>query len=122
MQKYIERGKIQRQPCAVCGDRDVRPAWPNPTLPRAVKWLCRSHAVEQRENREAAVDEGIRQVKAQFRELYDAVEALPEAQRRVLYTEALGGLDGSGTEWGSLRFWLALRGAYHRVRSSQRLS
>ncbi len=85
--------------------------------PCAVKLLCSVHAIEQRQNREA-VDEGMRQVKAQFRALYDAVEAPPDGKRRVRYTEAVGGLDGSSTGWGRLRFWLALRGAYTRVRSS----
>lgn len=110
-----KRKKLQRAPCEICGDRDVQPTWRDPSLPRAVQWFCAAHALEHREN-VTAVAEGIAEVKAQFRELYANVEALPEAQRAALHAEALGGLDGSGTEWGSLRYWLALRRAYDHVR------
>ena len=41
--KAIERGKIARQPCAVCGLPDAEGHHPDYSAPLDVVWLCKSH-------------------------------------------------------------------------------
>ena len=44
----LKRGKLHRQPCAVCG-RSGLPHHPDPTKAREIIWLCRTHRTIERE-------------------------------------------------------------------------
>lgn len=39
----LSRGKISREPCETCGEADVRPFQPDPSMPRLVRWFCGRH-------------------------------------------------------------------------------
>lgn len=43
---YIERGKLLRQPCVVCGSEQVEPHHHDYDKPLDVTWLCREHHLE----------------------------------------------------------------------------
>lgn len=43
---YVKRGKVVRQPCAVCGDAHAEAHHPNYDKPLNVRWLCRLHHLE----------------------------------------------------------------------------
>lgn len=42
---YLRRGKIQRGPCAVCGEESVEAHHEDYSKPLEVVWLCRRHHV-----------------------------------------------------------------------------
>jgi len=110
---YLKRGKLRPGRCELCGDPTVRPAWNDPQQPLAVRWFCHTHYGEHVELQHE-VGAGIVAVAAQFAALRSAIAALPEAEQARLHQHALGGLDGTGAEAGSLRYWLALRQTYQR--------
>lgn len=110
---YLQRGKVHRAPCELCGDRTVQPAWNDPQKPLAVRWFCPTHYAEHVELRHE-IGAATTALAAQFTALRAAIAALPADEQARLHQHALGGLDGTGTAPGSLRYWLALRQAYQR--------
>jgi hypothetical protein len=40
---YLKRGKIERQPCASCGDPKAQMHHPDYSQPLLVVWLCHMH-------------------------------------------------------------------------------
>jgi hypothetical protein len=45
---YLKRGKIERQPCKICG-ADAEMHHPDYAKPREVEWLCRDHHLKHHE-------------------------------------------------------------------------
>lgn len=43
--KHLARGKLERQPCEVCGGK-AEAHHPDYSRPRDVRWLCRAHHME----------------------------------------------------------------------------
>ena len=43
---YRRRGKLERQPCQVCGNQNSQMHHDNYQEPLQVKWLCREHHLE----------------------------------------------------------------------------
>lgn len=108
---YLQRGKLRRGRCELCGEHTVRPAWDDPGQPLAVRWFCSAHYDEHGQlRREVAA--GRTAVAARFAALHVAIAALPAHEQIALHEAARRGLDGSGAAPGSLRYWIALQHAY----------
>jgi hypothetical protein len=43
----IKRGQLKRQPCEVCGSEQVQPHHTNYDDPRAVRWRCKAHHLDE---------------------------------------------------------------------------
>lgn len=43
---YLKRGKLKKQPCAVCGSEKSQMHHEDYTKPLLVRWLCRKHHLE----------------------------------------------------------------------------
>jgi len=115
---YLQRGKLRPDPCELCGDRAVRPAWNDPRQPLAVRWFCHTHYGEHVElQREVGSDTTA--VARDFAALRAAIATLPQPEQARLHQLALRGLDGTGTEPGSLRYWIALRRAHAKEEQAQ---
>lgn len=58
---YLNRGKIKKQPCEICGDKNVQMHHDDYSKPLEIKWLCVKHHLEHHAllNSEA-VEKGIK--------------------------------------------------------------
>jgi hypothetical protein len=88
----LQRGKLHRQPCAVCGKRGL-PHHPDPTKAREITWLCYTH---RRIERERAVQAAAAEAVAARKSAWEALrqqftEAWPHlapAEREAVLTIA----------------------------------
>jgi hypothetical protein len=88
----LQRGKLRRQPCAVCGKPGL-PHHPDPTKAREITWLCRTHRTLERERAaQAAAAAASAARKSEWDELRQQfTEAWPHlapAQREALWVIA----------------------------------
>lgn len=51
LRNVIYRGKIEKKPCEVCGDKKVQGHHEDYTKPLEVKWLCSKHHKKLHENK-----------------------------------------------------------------------
>lgn len=106
--EYVKRGKLARGRCELCNESETAAIWDDPSKPLAVRWRCRDHRSERRED-QRAIAQAQAALQGEFATLRMAVAALPPEVRANLHTIALLGLAGEGCEAGSLRYWLTLR-------------
>ena len=43
---YVRRGKVIKEPCSICGDKNSEGHHPDYSQPLLVVWLCRAHHLE----------------------------------------------------------------------------
>lgn len=113
---YVRRGKLERGPCELCGDRHVSPDWDDPGKPLEVRWFCPEHRREHLAD-VAAARQGLEALRREFA----AIGKLPATVLAKLHEAALRGLDGTGAEPGTLRYRLALQLAYRALQARQPL-
>jgi len=88
----LQRGKLRRQPCAVCGKPGL-PHHPDPTKVREIVWLCRTcRTIERERAAHAAAAEATAAQKAEWEALRqqfaDAWPHLTPAEREAIWAIA----------------------------------
>jgi len=111
--EYLKRGKLWKDPCEICGKRDVLAAWDDPGKPQAVRWLCSEHYAERREAKRD-VQEARVAIAGEWAEVRRQLLLLPTEVQREVHEAALRGPAGQGVRPESVFYWWTLRRELNR--------
>ncbi len=79
---YLKRGKLSKEPCCICGDKQSEMHHPDHELPLEVVWLCRKcHLAWHSFFRQVAADTWAFWLRKVRLETFDARETIRKARR-----------------------------------------